>query len=301
MDTISEEPRIVDNTEHFTPADFSTFLLQAGDRPSGQLPKTVDLSDYTSRVEEMYTTQIQKGEWEDFSIPLDQRLQHRRKFIQVAGERGCISYYDPETKTIRFTPIVHGEEGKVGRETFDLIQHDKLPLVEIHTHPLEDFFSPQDFIPILMSVGRGKARVMKAALLLLPSSQILALASSDTSKYDQSALGRMLNEWQSAQTAAGDRFIQQVTDSEKANTGRLMRAHERLLKLASTGRFTADQLTKKSKDIADRARNYTYRKDSVDLSKNEQIQNQALLGFARSNGITLYFSTDRINFSAFTA
>lgn len=301
MDTVPEDSAKIDRGEKFTTDNLHAFLLQSGDRPPELLPRTIDLSGYTSRIEEMYATQIQRGEWEDFSVPLEQRLQQRRKFIPVAGERGCTSYYDPETRTIKFTPIVHGEAGKGRRETFDLIQQGKLPLVEIHTHPLEDFFSPQDFIPILMSFGRGRARFMKAALLLLPSSQILALASSDTSKYDQSALGRMLNEWQSAQTAAGDRFLQQVKDSEKANTGRLMRAHERLLKLASTGRFTADQLTKKSKDIADRARNYTNRQDSIDLSKNEQIQNQALLRFAQSNGINLYFSTNKRDFSAFTA
>lgn len=301
MDTISEEPRTVDKVEHFTPVEFNTFLLQHGDRPRGQLPRTLDLSDYTSRIDAMYQVQIQKGELEDFSVPLDQRVKGKRKFIQVAGERTCTLYYDPETETTRFTPVVQGETEEVGREAFDLIRQSKLPLVEIHTHPKENFFSTNDLIPILMSFGRGRTRIMKAALLLLPSSQVLALASSETSKYDQNKLGQMLIEWQSSQKAAGDPLVQQATEDEKTNTGRLMRAGERLIKLAGSGRFTQDRIIKKMKDIENRANNHTNRQDSIDMSKSEQILNQGLLGFAISNGINLYFSTNKRDFLAFTA
>lgn len=301
MDTISEEPRIVGKVEHFTPVEFNTFLLQHGDRPSGQLPKTVDLSDYTPRIEEMYQAQVQQGELEDFSVPLDQRVKGKRKFIQVAGERMCTLYYDPETKTTRFTPVVQGEAEEVRREAFDLTRQHKLPLVEIHTHPKENFFSTQDLISILMSFGRGRARVMKAALLLLPSSQVLALASSETSKHDLGKLEQMLGEWQSSKKTEEEQLAQQATEDEKANTGRFMRASGRLIKLTSSGRFTADQLNKTSRKIYRKATNYTNKQATIDVSKNEQILNRWLLGFALSNGINLYFSTNRRDFSAFTA
>lgn len=299
MDRVAENLDRIDHTKQFTTNEFHGYLLGNKDSLSELLPSVVDLSAYIPRINEMYDTQIQRSMWRDYRVPLEQRLRDPKE-ISIAGERGCSSYYDPKTQTIKFTPIIHGKEGSVTREAFDLIRQQKLPILEIHTHPEDQLFSPRDYVTLLLKVGVG-TRFMKAALLPCPSNQILALASSETAKYDQDELEKLLNEWDKQHNVELDQITQSSMDRERINSERFERAVERLKRLAASGKFTQSQVLKKGDDLLKQSQSSTFRNDAIDMGKIAQKQNQGLLGFALSNGIKLYFSTDRSIFKEFSA
>ena len=175
----------------------------------------------------MYDTQIIRGVRVDYRVPLAQRLASPKE-DPVAGERGCSSYYDPETKTIQFTPIIHGQEGSVTRESFDLIRQSKLPILEMHTHPEDQLFSPEDYATLLMKVGAADIRFMKAALLLCPSNQVLALASSETAKYNRNELEKVLNEWNLQHNIELDQIIKLAVGRVEADSVQFEQAIEQL-------------------------------------------------------------------------
>lgn len=142
---------------------------------------------------------------------------------------------------------------------------------------------------------------MKAALLLCPSNQVLALASSETGKYSQDELEKLLDEWNKQHSVEMDQIYKLSIDKEEANSERFRRAFERLKKLAASGKFTPNQVLEKGEDLRKHAESYTFRNDPIDRGNLNQKQNQGLLGFALSNGIKLYFSTDRKTFREFSA
>jgi len=299
MDQVTEKsPQPIERAESFTNDEFHGFLL-GRDIPVEALPKKIELDIYTPIMDEMYEHKEHRTYWEDTSIPLERKLKEGEKMIPIAGERGCSSFIDPETMTIQFTPIIHGKEGEVGREAYNLIDQKKLPLVEIHTHPENQFFSPEDLL--MLVVQYGNARFMKAALLLCPDNQILAVATSETLKYSQDELSEKLEEWHQQYETDLDQISLRSLAKESLNTQRLTRAIARMRKLVESGKYTKDRLLKSSNRILERSNNYTFKESAQTSRAIFQKQNQALIGFAQMMGIQLYYSTDRKTFTAFSA
>lgn len=297
MDKIAEELPKSERVEQFNSDNFHEYLLTS-EKPPDLLPGMIDLSFYTPRFGEMYDTQNLVAEWEDLSIPLEQRLKSRKTF-QVAAERGCTSYVDPQTMSIQLTPIMHGTEQSVTRESFYLVNQNKLPLVEIHTHPQETLFSAQDYATLL--IRSGDHHFMKAAILLCPGSQILALASSETAKFDSEELVQMLYDWDEKNKREGSQFITNAKSEESLNSARLHRAVSRLDKLLHTGKYSPDRILKKADDLGNKANDFTFRQSEASSKKLAIWGNQTLLGFAHTNSIKLYSSTDRRFFREFSA
>lgn len=292
MDLLStEEPAGGERVELFTSEDLHKYLL-GRDVPPELLPKKIDLNNYTAQMDQMYQDKTQVGKRPNPKNVLEA--------VPIFGERGCTSFVESGTQTIQFSPVIHDTEESVTRDIDDLMKQNKRPLVDMHTHPRDQLFSPNDLSILLKRAGEG--RIVKAALVLCPSIQVLALTSTETPLFDEDTVDRILFQYKL------DNLMEPETEEDKDQwvkkaviRSRGSRADKRLGELLITKKITLEQYMEKIKEIQARTDKFADEITTAQLDSAKQKTNQWLLNFAYTNGIKLYASTNRKDFTEFTA
>ncbi len=113
---------------------------------------------------------------------------------KVDVERSSIVFYDPEEKRFYNSSAKHGEVFSTISEAYEIARNGNFPMLEIHTHPSDHFFSPVDFSRLLHTFPHGKRRVVNGLVLLCPEWQILALPTSQTPTYSYEEMKNKITE-----------------------------------------------------------------------------------------------------------
>ncbi|MCL5784288.1 MAG: hypothetical protein M1142_02960 [Patescibacteria group bacterium] len=105
------------------------------------------------------------------------------EFANVKGEsEDSLSFYydlvDYQIKSVRSEP---GSFGSTPAAIFKVLDMDNcVPLIEVHKHPEDSFFSAQDYHPVLTKAWKESPPLCNAVLLLCPNIQVLSLATFQT-------------------------------------------------------------------------------------------------------------------------
>lgn len=128
---------------------------------------------------------------------------------QESVERSQVIYYDADNDLFKISPINHGEHRKVSVATFDYFepQQGHIPLVEIHTHPHNSLFSPQDYARMILSSSVNvNYRMIKACLVLCSNVQILVLVRPETVFYTSEQFDEFMRRYDLDQSESGKRI-----------------------------------------------------------------------------------------------
>lgn len=106
----------------------------------------------------------------------------RLKPVNLEGEAEVAKavFFDVKTGLVGATDTVHGDFTSVRSAFVDAYGNDRLPLLEMHTHPTESFPSVIDYQFMLLGNPEAKVRAIRAIAVLCPQTQILALATDQT-------------------------------------------------------------------------------------------------------------------------
>lgn len=105
------------------------------------------------------------------------------EFINRQGEveRARTFYIDPPELSIKASEISFGEHTSVQGKTIGLLNDEKSPILEAHTHPTDSLPSAQDYWPLITRLYKDESiPVASAIIVACPNIQILALATRET-------------------------------------------------------------------------------------------------------------------------
>lgn len=170
-----------------------------------QFSPSLDLSRFTAFIEDLYierqegfvsskenrTILLEAAEW------IRTTSGHNAKFVtkgmirnlemfanrKADVESSSVIYFDTNEKVITVSPINFGEFERVEVSTLDILKKGNLPMIEIHTHPSDNLFSPIDYLRMLVDLDCGTP-VVKSIMVLCPNMQVLALATRETPALD---------------------------------------------------------------------------------------------------------------------
>ncbi len=117
--------------------------------------------------------------------------------VNVEGEAEVAStiYWDTSKDTIESTEVIHGNLSSVRSSFIDAFGPERLPLIEMHTHPHESLASDVDYQFMLFGDPEKNVRALHAILILCPKTQILALATAQTPIIHPDQLPDLLDKW----------------------------------------------------------------------------------------------------------
>lgn len=115
---------------------------------------------------------------------------------KVRGEKSMVVYYDYERGYIHMSPVIRGEKSSVAFATGDLYFQDKLPLLELHSHPDDSMLSMIDYVRMLYRGYTGGRGMVRGCLVLCPSLQILALPTPETPIQSVEETNNLIEQWE---------------------------------------------------------------------------------------------------------
>ncbi len=186
----------IQETAPITSDNFTQYLINRVDRDRSSFPLTLDLSPFSetfkkvfaerqtvSMLDEENQEKLRTAQALSKTGPLHQTMEDLLN-LEGEAERACVIYLDPNSDTIDTSPIVHGNHTSVQGQVVPVIIEDKFPLVDIHTHPNDDTFSPQDYDTLLrdlfLSGSDVHGRMVGALVVIAKNFQYLAVPTTDT-------------------------------------------------------------------------------------------------------------------------
>lgn len=234
-----------------------------------------------------------------------------------AGERTVTVFVDPLTQAIGTTEVTFGDYTSVRGAVHSIdetIFSEKLPLMQLHTHPDDILFSPNDYYPLITKTALyGYGRRLKAVMVLCPNLQVLALATARTMLLSSDDANRLLGDW--SRTVEDDEGSKAVA----SNIEQLMIEHdrrtqedlERTAMLAQTitsgtplSRKERRGLRRKTEKrlTAFQGRERRFEQTLAELKNRiAALENAEVLEFARMINVALYMSTNTVDFYKFSA
>ena len=149
-----------------TSENFTQYLVDRVDFDEKEIDDNFDLGNFNSVLRETYEQKMEGPVHTDKNyktlLSSEERLRaaglnemgdkvHEQATMKAEAERTRTIYYDANTNSIEASDIIHGSLASVENQSIPLLLDDKLPLISIHTHPNNDFHSPQDFSDFLLS------------------------------------------------------------------------------------------------------------------------------------------------------
>lgn len=226
-------------------------------------------------------------------------------------EQARVVFEDPQTGELGSTASTfgYGSEVSLFEPIQEAIGQGCLPVLPIHTHPRDANLSFDDYSLMLTGIGNNQHdRLMTSTMVLLPSMQILALATKDTPVFGN---GQDLDKFKSSHH---EEFRQNEILLMKQFIELMQKLAKRqdLIKMAEMVRST---LGEKHKDVVEQALSQydikggeseeleqmmaAAQKKGTDASA--KLINSALIAFGRELHVKLYFSLDMRNFKEFSA
>lgn len=256
--------------------------------------------------------------------PLQRRIRESLESfanIRSVGERSLVIYYDPEKSLIDATEVIHGEFGSTTAATYEVFQAGQIPLMEVHTHPHNELFSPLDYYRMIVNLFNEPYRMLRAAVVLCPDIQVMALATPQTSLISQSMFQELADNvsFDEAETLRENQLLARRDDVILAMGKRAKQLLEKGVEhlkeledyytrgLISEEEFSqlmdndGQEMESQYKAYAGRCTVLANRIFEVLLGYQKHTTNRKLLAFARGVGIKLYSSTDFQHFRAFSA
>lgn len=241
---------------------------------------------------------------------------------QAEGERSMTIFYDPMDGLYKDSPIQHGKYAAVKVDTIELIKDEKIPILQLHTHPADSLFSPIDYNPLLTSIYKNDERIVNATLVVCPSVQVLALPTPLSPCLSFEELISKNEEWERKKedvVKSISRFDKRVLGVQRAAVKFYNELHQDVLGKALTlideqkeGVISEGEFLSANEDLRSgyKAEGKRINDRSVALVKKialkrdsavEHESNTLLIQYAREMNIQLYFSTNMKDFTAFTA
>ncbi len=238
-----------------------------------------------------------------------------------AAERSRVIYYDPDLYFIGATEPQHGDFTTTNLSTFDVINDGFIPLFEVHTHPTNVLPSPVDYARILINPTQKQFRFLRAAIVLCPSVQILALATNQTVMLDVDTFQKLdqnykLDDIEQARLISlydrrfniieammrytresADRFFKASMDLQIRHAQGQITESELSQLLDSESNLTKLELEKKMDKASRVAQHAAFQAATYEA----KTVNQKLLEFTRQTNIKLYSATDFEHFTEFSA
>lgn len=227
------------------------------------------------------------------------------------AEQARVIYSDLDNDEIKSTKSVfgHGYEVDPRDVLTEAANNNGVPLMLVHTHPEDVFFSPQDFALMMVKISSENisARLMNAGIVLLPDMQIMAIATADTPMVTGMETGNIIGSKNEAMEMG-------TTDILKKGLDLLNQIHERR-KVVEGVAAIKEAVGKENEAIVEEvAKKFNILEgESEMLEKLQQnnekdtrdegarFHNSELVGFAKEIGIKLYFSQDMRTFKEFSA
>lgn len=181
--------------------NFIQYLLNREDRDSHDFPQKLNLGQFSDYFEQIHSERItvpyfneeRRSEINESLDKLQSAYPNTKLGSEIAGEllakkgdaeRTGTIYYDIETQQIGRSTIEHGDHASVLSQSIPLLLDDKVPLIDIHTHPNNDFFSPQDYASFFVNIfppdNDTKARLTGANMVIAADYQYLAVPTKKT-------------------------------------------------------------------------------------------------------------------------
>ncbi len=111
----------------------------------------------------------------------------RLRNTPMLAERSSVVYQNLKTHFVDMTQPRHGTGFHTTMMVRSVIDDRNLPILTMHTHPTDSFFSAEDFdhfgYSIIRSVGLPNRKLFKATAVLCPNVQILAMITRDTPEF----------------------------------------------------------------------------------------------------------------------
>lgn len=326
--------------------NFVHFLLDATVTPSSEsFARTLDIALFKPVAEHLYSErqegfilneqerqQLLDSRKEDKDVlnmspqgraAMEDLNKHTTEFANLQGvvERSSVSYIDPSTYMFEYTQANHGAYSECRILIGQILEEEKIPLLEDHTHPHNHLFSPIDYVRLLSSLD-GEHRIVRAIRVLCPDMQLLALPTSDTPLLDIEEALKLVDEWDQEYTTDDDiqkKLTEKCERIMRYTFGSLVRIQkyggERIIALdrASVGGQWSEAQLKESIDrevaeirfIRDRIADEYERSYSTSFRAlcdySERKVNYGLIEFARDMALKLYISRDMQHYMAFSA
>jgi hypothetical protein len=285
---------------------FSLFLIGAPQFPfsNWQFAPSLDLQQYTPFIQELTQND------DSLISPKTQSNTDSSSLInQKKAEKGVTMYYDPADKMVHGSDISVGTEFEVKFPTAELISEGKVPMLEIHTHPSDQMFSPHDLIRMLSNVFVSGRSAVRGALVINPNLQILALPSAQTPSLLPEDANKLVED------------ISNEVDDKSTHLAKKGARYEDMLEAVANNMFiesfksAADELNAKTASVQDVEQSLFLKMESLERKRDQAIAgvqnkfvspamntgNQILIEMARSLQLKLYSSSDMRHFKEFTA
>lgn len=235
--------------------------------------------------------------------------------IEGEGEITRIIYYDVNANSVNATDTVRGGLSSVRSLFPDTYEEDKVPLVEMHTHPQAQLPSNVDYQFMLLGVPEAKIRGIRAITVLCPELQLFALATDKTPILDPEGLHQLLTQWYEPNRqheVEGGKYLKTLENRWNRVFTFITRAYQqRQEKIVERFKRDMDRIDQDLEPEGWEAENedsYPKTLERINrlgpkvLGKYAKHLNKVFsriqLEFVRNMGIKLYISTDFKNFTA---
>lgn len=257
---------------------------------------------------------------------LEEKKEIDKMLNQTAKvERAREFFYDPKDRRLKVSGITEGTYNLVRSDLPNITSQGKIPLLSMHTHPINVLFSAKDYMRLIVNPGTGQERFVRGTIVLCPDIQIMALATSLTpSLDDDQKIEEFEQFWQhdgvkDEVTEYREKRLEKIKNLS-SKYGEVMiknfqqqnSAIDELYDLSKAGDISsweAEELIKNVIESGLARSEKTYERFATAGSavltrldnKLEWLENRINVDLARSVGVQLYTSTDRKNFYAATA
>lgn len=320
---------------------FERHLVKGKEASPGKLPDKIDMSQFTPFMDRLYGVSkqgyvIADPEKRNFEIEYARRGKNRdvnpespaemQAFIEWierkgVGERTSVIYFDQADSQFKMWEIQYGDVFEA-KTQYPPRAEGILPVLEIHTHPDNSFFSPEDLQRLRHKEKEG--RKAKAAIVLCPDIQFMVVSTSATYKFhipfstifevnDEHEIfieaevpyGKTLNRYSYQLRRVEDKIGSHLMDEEddfwidlhrRKNSGEITQEEADLLVEADNKR-REDILNEKKK----RLDGIYSRLERKVLARKAQNQERLLVQNAKKHNLEVYFSTDRAHFTKMDA
>ncbi len=240
-------------------------------------------------------------------------------YQKAAGERSTIIFFDRETGYLKRTPLSFGDITSTSNDYNMVIREKGIPVINIHTHPKNAFFSIQDFSSMLTPAFSDEMPYDYASTVLCPDYQILAIATAETPVMELTEFEKLRDEYRISpeeqkrmdELRKRKAKVEGMLAAFNSNSEQNLQDYQRTL-LEEVGnqpdilQVRIQQWALKCRDFFDNdfspRFNRAYSKASQQSDDYAaQVYNGNAVAFARAMNLKLYMATDGAHFREFSA
>ncbi len=240
-------------------------------------------------------------------------------YQKAAGERSTIIFFDRESGNLKRTPLSFGDITSTSSDYNMVIQEKGIPVINIHTHPRNAFFSIQDFSSMLTRAFSDEMPFDYASTVLCPDYQILAIATAETPVMELTEFEQLRDTYRASpeeqkrmdELRKRKAKVEGMLATFNSNSEKNLQEYQRTL-LEEVGnqpdilKARIQQWAQDCQDFFDN--DFSPRFNRVYAKASQQsndyaaeVLNRNAVAFARAMNLKLYMATDGAHFREFSA